>query len=285
VVTIAPAMGAASPVPSSPPRPLIPPIGPPPARANEGSYALSRTSDGGYRYRDMRFEARIAPDGHVTFEDVHVSGDIYVLGLPLLGKKGRSADDQRPSLATTLGRLLKGDRTRPFVREPFPFHRYHADPWLALPRDITERPPGPLFVTATGTFDLTDELMRMVGQDPYRYEKAKFLSATFEFRLKMAALHHRKMLQEAIRDLPARLDALWADPAYAEREKRGILCLLWSEVEVGNDHARTAALAIETWIGRRLPAGAPGAYSADETAACAAAAGRPFAPYAPPAME
>jgi hypothetical protein len=136
-----------------------------------------------------------------------------------------------------------------------------------------------MFVSVSGTFDLTDELMRAAGQTTYRYEKAKFLSATFEFRVKLAAEQHRKLLREAIAGLPERLDALWGDAAYTPREKRRILCMLWAELEVVDPDHRLAADAIVGWVRRRLPAGTPLAYSAAEQARCTAEANRPFAIY------
>jgi hypothetical protein len=135
------------------------------------------------------------------------------------------------------------------------------------------------YVSIAGTFDLTDELMSATGQGFYRYEKAKFLSATFAFRLKMAVARQRALLKQSLDELPARLDELWANTAYAPRERRQIICWLWSEVDDGDPESRVASDAILAWIRRRLPAGGSDAYRPAELSACTASDGRTFAPY------
>ena len=136
-------------------------------------------------------------------------------------------------------------------------------------------------ITISGTFDLTDELMRATGQGWYKYEKAKFLSATFEFRVRLAAARQAKLLREAIADVPDRLDGLWRDVSFAPRERRRIMCLLWAEVAVEDPASRRAAEAMEHWIRHKLPAGSAEEFSASERAACAADGRRPFSPYEP----
>lgn len=133
-------------------------------------------------------------------------------------------------------------------------------------------------IDVVGTFDLTDEVIRLAGQGWYKYEKAKFLSATFEFRVCLAAARQAKLLEEALEELPARLTALWGSPEFTAREKRRIVCLLWAEVDVAHARSRVAADTILTWVRDRLPPESRDAYGAAELAACAAD-GRPFSPY------
>jgi hypothetical protein len=252
----------------------------PPARRNEGTYPLRPTPEGGYEYDDLRFRARIAPDGHVAFTDVRARLDRpSILGFPLdFTLKSRSGpNDARPSLAETMMKALRGDPHKPLPFTPHSRPR-DAEKFWAIP-PTPSLPMGPTFISISGTFDLTDELMRATGQGWYRYEKAKFLSATFEFRVKLAAERQRKWLRDAIAELPERLEALWRIAEYPPLEKRRILCLLWSELDVADPDHRQAAEVIVGWIRRRLPAGTPGGYSAAEQARCAAEANRPFAIY------
>ncbi len=249
------------------------PIGPAfPTRPNEGRYDLERTADGGYHYRDIRFDARVAPDGHVTFTDAHMRLETRVLGIPL--RKYERGSDGRPSLAAALRQVLRGDPDRPLpacvANNP-----YRNDPQAPL----TNPHWCPPLLAVVGTFDLTDEVMKATGQGWYRFEKAKFLSATFEFRIKLAVERHRKLLREALAELPTRLDGLWNDPGYSQREKKRILCLLWSEVELRDPQASAAADIIVSWIGARLPAGSSAGYSQAEIAACGGNGDRAFAPY------
>lgn len=278
LMALAPAIANAAPDTPDADRPRTGPfVFSPPTRPNEGTYVLRPTPDGGFEYEDLRFHARITPDGHVTFTDVRLRLERpTIFGVPLKGHSGIS--DVRPSLAETLTKALRGDRNRPIPFTPHSRPRDAENLW-AIPPSMSLPPMGPMFTYVSGSFDLTDELMRATGQGWYRYEKAKFLSATFEFRVKLAMERHRKLLREAIAGLPERLDVLWVDTAYTPREKRRILCLLWSEVDVGDPHHRAAADVIVGWIRRRLPAGTPVAYSAGEQARCAAEANRPFAVY------
>ena len=249
-------------------------------KPTEGTYVLQPAADGGYTYNAKTFEARIARDGHVTFKDVHGSAGLTVLGMPLFGAP--EPPGGRPSLS-----LAISDWLRPNPKRPIPFSLPEspgfADPTLALPAEM-RRPLGPMLVGVTGTFDLTDELMLQTGQGWYRTDKAKFLSATFEFRLKMAVTEHRRLLLAAIDELPDRLRALWADGRYTPRERRRIVFLLWAEVDVRDDSGRAIVRAIESWIRNELPEGSASAYTPDELKEFQRTAeGRVFSPYGSPA--
>jgi len=78
-------------------------------------------------------------------------------------------------------------------------------------------------IEVSGGFDLTDEIMRGLGKDPYALDKARFLSATFEFRMKLAIAQRKLQMRKALDELPQVLDDLWADGRYSARERRRIL--------------------------------------------------------------
>jgi hypothetical protein len=242
---------------------------------NEGQYLLVPKRGGGYEYDDFNFRAHIAPDGHVTFSDKHFRLETRVFGV--LVEKYRRAGDGRPSLLQALGQVIQNDPDRPI------------SPMLEVCQQrVDMRLPGlgPCIMVATpisirGSFDLQDELLRAVGQGWYKYEKAKFLSATFDFRVRLAAARHARLLREAIADIPARLDGLWRDVSFTPRERRRILCLLWAEVAVEDPASRPAAEAMERWIRHKLPAGSAEEFTAFERAACADDSRRPFNPYDP----
>lgn len=250
----------------APPPPRVPP-----ARPNEGTYFLEPTRGGGYMYDDLRFVARIAPDGAVTFSDKHLQVETRIFGIPL--RDYRKPDGRRLSLFEALEKAFKPDPTLPSPLDSS-FCAQAADPRLPLSASCRVQP-----VTIVGTFDFTDEVMKLTGQGWYKYEKAKFLSATFEFRVRMAAERHAKLLREAIAELPARLDAIWSNPGFTPREKRRIVCLLWAEVNVDDGPSRRAADVIIGWIKTRAPLTSASVYSDSELAACAAEGRRPFTPY------
>jgi hypothetical protein len=221
----------------------------------EGSYGLRKWGEG-YLYQDQKFEARVAPDGTVSFKDKHVNASMFT-PFSWIGKTRAQQRQQMP------------DR---FERDPA---AYRQTPWVA-PLDSPSRsrtmppeevcPPGsscyalpaPMAFEVRGGFDLTDELMRALGKDPNALDKAHFLSATFEFRMKLAIEQRKRQMKKALDDLPRYLDDLWADLRYSPRERRRILYELWYEMDRTPEGDRAAKM-IDAFIRRRLPcAGADG---------------------------
>ncbi len=243
---------------------------------NQGEYLLRPVAGGGYVYDDNQFVARVAPDGHVTFTDKHIRFEVRVFGV--LTDKYRRAGDNRPSLIQALEQVVRGDPDRP------------TSPLLEVctqPVDMRLSGMAPCVlaltpISITGTFDLSDEMLRMTGQGWHKYEKAKFLSATFDFRVRLAAARQARLLREALADIPDRLDGLWRDPTFTPRERRRIMCLLWAEVNVEDAASRRAADVMLRWIGQKLPEGSTDGFTASETAACTDISLRPFDPYSDP---
>ena len=121
-------------------------------------------------------------------------------------------------------------------------------------------------VATTGTFNLTDEYLRMLGEDPYRYEKAKFLSTTFEMRLKLAAQSQVHDLRRSLHDLPTRLERLWVDSSNPPGARRLIICSLYREL--GDQKSLEASRVINHFVRMRLPQDGPDSYTPAELAAC-----------------
>jgi hypothetical protein len=67
-------------------------------------------------FDDLRFQAVVAPDGHVTFKDRHGSADLQILGIPL--RLGRTDGTARPSLLGVIERTLRPDPNRVFPTKP-----------------------------------------------------------------------------------------------------------------------------------------------------------------------
>ena len=138
-----------------------------------------------------------------------------------------------------------------------------------------------LFIVAAvnGTMDLTDEIMRALGQDPYRAEKARFLAATFEVRMKLAVEAHREDMRKSLDRLPDALADLWRDSRYSARERRRVLFEIWRETDGTPEGARAESI-IERFIQRQLPCGSPDAYPPSEFQAHQSSLpGRAFSPY------
>jgi hypothetical protein len=262
-------------------RPTFLPIPTPSATVvREPSYRLRPTRDGGFDYEDTRFKAVIAPDGRVSFTDKHVSSKLHFI--PVLPQNHPPGT---PTLESTLRDLL---RRRPVKRPP------QEDPVPARPspsgppneRDRRRMEEFNRFVpvvATTGTFDLTDEYLRMMGEDPYRYEKAKFLSTTFEMRLNLAAQSQVHDLRRSLHDLPGRLEKLWTDTSNPPGARRLIICALHREL--ADEKSLEASRVITHFVRMRLSQGGPDAYTAAELDACNAGtdAGKRFNPYEVPA--
>jgi hypothetical protein len=116
-------------------------------------------------------------------------------------------------------------------------------------------------------FDLTDALSKALGHETYLPEKRHLLEESFERRAILAASAHRDRVDEALAELPARLEALWNDTHRSARERRQLLFELWDEIDEHDPACDRARIRILEFIHRRLPQSSPDAYSPSELAA------------------
>jgi len=105
----------------------------------------------------------------------------------------------------------------------------------------------------------------------------------------LARAHEREVIEEALAELPRHLSAILDDRRMSPAQRRHILFLLWDEMAEPDDAERGWAGArarrlIDAFVQRRLPPGAPGAFSAAELAGFNRTRrnGILFDPYAPP---
>jgi hypothetical protein len=280
VLTLA-APDGGPPAPSLTPNALRPLPGfapPPPSPVSPRSYDLRRLDGGQYEYDGPTFKARIAADGSVRFTDRRVSTVVYLL--PFLPQRHPPGTE---TLEGSLRNLLDGKRRARQVPPGPPPDRsllpVPATPAISRDRRHWTYPITPLpLVQASGRMDLTDEIMRFLGNDPYRYEKAQFMASTYDMRLQMAVESRSRALRGAPERVTEQVEAIWADGGRSPGERRRVICALWAEV-AGDSGA--VAEAIERFVQRRLPAEGPDRYTDAELAACpTGAAGRRFTPYA-----
>jgi hypothetical protein len=253
------------------------------ARSDERQYELRPQPGGGYRYEDGRFTAVVAPDGHVTFDDKRLPTKVYKL--PFL-------PDPHPEGTPTLEGAFKGllgrhqapppelqVRRPPEIPAPPPIDQ-GPETWRDRERNRAFRQGALPLVLVKGKGDITDEYYRLMGEDPYRYEKARFLSATFEMRVAMAAKALVHDLRRSLHALPDRLDGIWTDRSQPPAAHRRIFCALWAELS-NDDKSVEAARVILTFVRTRLPAGSPAAFTGSELAECnqGRPPGQQFRPY------
>jgi hypothetical protein len=240
--------------------PLWAPMLKPSQVEDAASYGLRRTGDG-YVWEHSKFDARVGHDGIVHFKDKHGSVSVGVLGWisKLNGDKSKSSEP--PALRDPAA--SRGGPWSPQAARPSPLARRTESEEVCPPNSSCYILPSASLLEVRGTFDLTEEIMRMLGQDPYALDKARFLSATFEFRIKLAIEARKIDLKQALDHLPARLDQLWSDSRYSARERRRILYELWSEMDQSPEGERAARMIVD-FIRRRLPCGSPDTYSGAE---------------------
>lgn len=143
-------------------------------------------------------------------------------------------------------------------------------------------------------FDLSDSVMRALGEDPYAYEKRRLMDETRDARHALMAKTTEARRHQALTELKARLAAIANLPNLAPAAQRALFFDLWDEcLPAGDDAdgawgARARTTIIEA-AGRHFPAGSPRAYPQAELAELNShrSSKEAFAPYAqmPPSHE
>ena len=247
-----------APAPAVQPAPSL--LAPRPAVSREvrEEYVLQPAKDrsGDLVYEGPRFTARVARDGSVTFGDRKVV-DFKWSFWP------RRVTLAVPSLQSSLGALVRGHDPppppRPDDRGPPPetttlipeVSRYRPDPREAC-RECKDMRFAPLPLSVGGRFDLTDEITRMNGTDPLRYEKAQFLVATRERRVGMAVKRHATNVHRATAELPAMLASIACDDRMSRADRLAILNALRDDMDLATAEGRDGAARITEAIARYL---------------------------------
>jgi hypothetical protein len=246
---VAGADGGALAPPSPSPAPSLtaaPPPGP-------GGFELHRAKDGSddLTYDGPVFSARIGADGTVTFGP-HRAPPIWSLPSLLSPIWPVPVDNGRPSLQSTLSAALRHKKPPAVERD-----KVVDESFLVIPNVSTYRPDPregsrasfqvlPIAGATVGG-DVTDTIMTLSGQDPYRIEKARFLTATRELRVRRAARAHAARIRAATTELPARLEAIAGDTHLTVAERRAILEALAVEMD-DSPAGRDAAARIRAFL-------------------------------------
>ena len=265
-----PAPTTRAPAPAKPPS-LLAPLPGPPAKPAE-AYELRRAEDGSgdLLYRAPGFDARIYRDGSVHFTDRHFSFKFFpwmpyrtssrtpTLQSFLRDKFGQQSAGGGAASGSTAPAGAPGWALRDYG--PAPAYAPAMSPFRPDPNEGC-RYPKPCFFDApvvllsvAGTFDLTDELMRFGGQDPYRYEKARFMKGTAELRSRRAAHAHADDLREASDQLPRRLEEIAANPDLTPPERRATIEALGREMDGATPEGRKARALIDAFVRERFSA-------------------------------
>lgn len=201
--------------------------------------------------RVARADGPMVPDGNGTFSYDHAGFTAKV------ARDGRVALRDKPSF-------------QPFVEAPSlesvkrDLAAYADDPSSGRRLNLMA-----LLPKVGVRFDITDYVMRKLGQDPYNHAKAKFLDETRDQREKMWHAESEERLREALQTLPAELAKIWAHKGWSPAERRRVLFDLWDEcAETGAaDRVRLGKqirVTILAFIRKHLPAGSEHAYGTAE---------------------
>jgi hypothetical protein len=135
--------------------------------------------------------------------------------------------------------------------------------------------------------DVNDAILGLAGEDPYGYEKRKFLAATGALRAEMAEAACKERLSHSLVEIKDRLDAVWRDTTLSLAERRGVIFQLWDEcAEEGTPEVTRTAQQIRElilgYINRHLPPQSVFAYSGPDLEALnrQRKSSQVFAPYA-----
>lgn len=225
--------------------------------------------------------------------------------LPKVRQLPSNATPARPPPAERLpeGLVRKPDGTYIYDAGPFSAHInedgsfYFKDYNIRqelLPGDVMGDDDGQVggqklsfsIVVYRATFDITDTLMRAVGEDPYTARKLDFVRETRALRMQLYRETLRKNLDNALFDLKPRLVSLWTDAEMDAAERRKLLFEIWDGAlfEGKSERAitgRAVRAVVIAFIREHLPRGSKQAYSAAELLRLGRirTSSVPFAPY------
>lgn len=107
-------------------------------------------------------------------------------------------------------------------------------------------------------FDVTDALMGAAGQDPYGYEKQKFMVATRAFRQEMYDATCKEDLAASVLSIRSQLEEIWNDPQASLARRHELIFQLWDQcAEDGSAAVRKTSAQIRAiivdFIHERMP--------------------------------
>jgi hypothetical protein len=138
----------------------------------------------------------------------------------------------------------------------------------------------------SGSFDVTDAMMRSKGIDPYASYKLKVLDETRDERVALGKRYRTQQLAQSKQLVQKNLERLWSTQPDLAARKQGLF-ELWDDcAESGPDEVVVAGASARTYvvgfIRSKLPQGSADAFSAEELARLnkQRKSRAPFAPYA-----
>jgi hypothetical protein len=227
-----------------------------------GHYELRSAANGTYFYREPGFTASIAADGTVTFHGSNWTPQSKTFDLVTNAPKGANAiaesrgqgKDWNDTLAYR-GEVWKPEAWPVPLPDPNRPTLYDLhDQRQALDPMRPEIPiAAPIFADPGLRADLTDQYIRLMGDDPYAPQKAAFLAGTFDVRMRMAVQQHHTDVRAALDDLSRELAKVWGDTRFSVAERSRIIYLMWLDTSADDADAVRARRMIQDFAHRYLP--------------------------------
>jgi hypothetical protein len=159
------------------------------------------------------------------------------------------------------------------------------------PDDVSANGPGPQAVGSgaglgvTGRFDITDQVMKWAGQDPYAAIKSKLADETREQRLCMARRYQGERQKQELVNLSSKIRRIAARLDLSAIERRRLVFEIWDECleesDAGSHYGVMARATILSLVREVFPEGSQLAYHPTELLALneSRSSRQPFTPY------
>jgi hypothetical protein len=142
-----------------------------------------------------------------------------------------------------------------------------------------------------GHFDLTDHVMKRMGQDPYGPSKRAIADATREQRLCMARRYQGERQKQELFNLATKVRSLASRADLSAADRRELVFEIWDEcteeATLGTDYGAMARATILAVVREAFPAGSERAYQPAELLAFnqRRSSRQRFAPYDSPSLN
>jgi hypothetical protein len=229
-----------------------------------------------------------APGGLATFQPVHpdLRGALKLLPVenrrdvlaPALAKESRSAPGELPKL------LRGGAGVTASIAEDGRIQLH--DPGVVSVDGVGPQATGSgIGPGLSGRFDVTDQVMKWAGQDPYAAIKRKLADETREQRLCMARRYQGERQRQELFNLSGKIRQIAARVDLSAVERRRLVFEIWDECleesDERSDYGVMARATIVTIVREVFPEGSDLAYRPGElvTLNGRRSSRQPFAPY------
>jgi hypothetical protein len=169
--------------------------------------------------------------------------------------------------------------------------RFHDSKGIVLDNSPFQAVGSGVGVGLSGHFDVTDQVMKLAGQDPYAAVKSRMAKETREQRLCMARRYQGERQKQELFTLSTKVRRIAARAELSAAARRELVFAIWDECmeesDSTTDYGAMARATISSIIREAFPEGSELAYRPAELLAMnrRRSSRQPFAPYDPIPMK